>query len=115
MMNIPEARANAAEASLPTLVDDGNAFFSIRRMHANGGSNSAAEGNAVDAADFVADDGGGNSDDGSSVEGAAEASGVDLSCSSMSSLPGDRCGVVTAALIVVITSVLRIATTARYL
>ena len=55
MINIPEARANAAEASLPTLVDDGNAFFNIRRIQANGGSNSTAEGKAVGVAavDFV--------------------------------------------------------------
>lgn len=43
-MNIPEARAKAADASFPTLVDDGRAFFKIRRMHARGGSNSTAEG-----------------------------------------------------------------------
>lgn len=46
-MNIPEARAKAADASFPTLVEDGRAFFNIRRIHANGGSNSTADGNAV--------------------------------------------------------------------
>ena len=51
-MNIPDARANAADASFPTLVDDGKAFFNIRRMHANGGSNSTADGKVV----FVAVD-----------------------------------------------------------
>ena len=59
-MNIPEARAKAADASFPTLVDDGRAFFKIRRMHARGGSNSTAEGKvaggggAVDVAAAVA-------------------------------------------------------------
>ena len=46
MMNIPEARAKAADASFPTLVDDGKAFFNIRRIQAKGGSNSTADGKA---------------------------------------------------------------------
>ena len=53
-MNIPEARAKAADASFPTLVDDGRAFFKIRRMHARGGSNSTAEGKVAGGAVDVA-------------------------------------------------------------
>lgn len=41
---MPLARANAAEASLPTLVDEGNVCLRIRRTHASGGSNSIADG-----------------------------------------------------------------------
>jgi len=44
MMKIPLARAKAAEASLPTLVDEGREFFKIRRTQAKGGSNSTADG-----------------------------------------------------------------------
>lgn len=41
---MPQARANAADASLPTF-EEGKEFFRIRRTQANGGSNStAAEG-----------------------------------------------------------------------
>jgi hypothetical protein len=43
-MKIPLALANAAEASLPTLVDDGKVCFRIRRTQAKGGSNSTAAG-----------------------------------------------------------------------
>jgi hypothetical protein len=51
IINIPDARAKAADASFPTLVEDGKAFFNIRRIHANGGSNSMADGSggAADA------------------------------------------------------------------
>lgn len=52
-MNIPEARAKAADASFPTLVEEGKAFFKIRRMHANGGSNSTADGNEAAAGGAV--------------------------------------------------------------
>lgn len=38
--NIPHARENALAASLPTFVEDGKVFFSIRRTLARGGSNS---------------------------------------------------------------------------
>lgn len=44
MIKIPAARANAAEASLPTLVEDGSVFLRMRRTHARGGSKSAADG-----------------------------------------------------------------------
>lgn len=44
MIKMPQARAKAAEASLPTLVEDGNVFLRMRRTHASGGSNSTAEG-----------------------------------------------------------------------
>ena len=47
MIKIPAARANAAEASFPTLVDDGNVFLSMRRTHAKGGSKSATDGNGA--------------------------------------------------------------------
>jgi hypothetical protein len=41
---MPQARANAADASLPTF-EEGKEFFKIRRTQASGGSNStAAEG-----------------------------------------------------------------------
>ena len=43
-MKMPDARAKAAEASFPTLVDAGNACFKIRRTHARGGSKSMADG-----------------------------------------------------------------------
>jgi len=43
-MKIPQARANAADASFPTLVDDGSVFFKILRTQAKGGSNSTADG-----------------------------------------------------------------------
>jgi hypothetical protein len=45
MMKIPQARANAADASFPTLVVAGKACFNMRRTHAKGGSNSTADGN----------------------------------------------------------------------
>ena len=44
MIKMPLARAKAATASFPTLLDEGNVFFRIRRTHATGGSNSTAEG-----------------------------------------------------------------------
>jgi hypothetical protein len=47
MIKIPLARAKAATASLPTLLDEGSVFFKIRRTHATGGSNSTAEGGAT--------------------------------------------------------------------
>jgi hypothetical protein len=47
MMKMPEARAKAAEASFPTLVEAGSAFLRIRRMQASGGSNSTAEGSGA--------------------------------------------------------------------
>jgi hypothetical protein len=50
IINIPDARAKAADASFPTLVEDGKAFFNIRRIHANGGSNSMADGSGGDGA-----------------------------------------------------------------
>jgi hypothetical protein len=43
-MKIPAERANAAEASLPTLVDAGREFFRMRLTQARGGSNSTAVG-----------------------------------------------------------------------
>lgn len=52
MTKIPHARAKAADASLPTFVDPGNAFFNILLTHANGGSNSIADA-PVDAVDLV--------------------------------------------------------------
>lgn len=50
MIKIPLARAKAATASFPTLLDDGSVFLRIRRTHATGGSNSTADGGP----DFVA-------------------------------------------------------------
>jgi hypothetical protein len=47
MIKIPQARAKAAEASLPTLVDEGKLFLRMRRTQASGGSNSTAEGGGV--------------------------------------------------------------------
>lgn len=47
-MKMPLARAKAAEASFPTLVDEGSEFFRIRRTQASGGSNSMAEGGPPD-------------------------------------------------------------------
>ena len=44
MMKIPLARAKAATASFPTLLEDGSVFLRIRRTHATGGSNSTADG-----------------------------------------------------------------------
>lgn len=44
MIKMPLARAKAAEASLPTLVEEGKVCLRIRRTHARGGSNSTAEG-----------------------------------------------------------------------
>ena len=41
---MPDARAKAALASLPTLVDAGKACFKMRRTQAKGGSKSTAEG-----------------------------------------------------------------------
>lgn len=49
MTKIPQARANAADASFPTLAD-GMAFFNIRRTQASGGSNSTATVDEDDAA-----------------------------------------------------------------
>lgn len=46
MIKIPEARAKAADASLPTCDEDGKAFFRIRRTQARGGSNSTAVGSS---------------------------------------------------------------------
>jgi hypothetical protein len=54
MIKIPEARAKAADASLPTLVEAGSAFLRMRRMQANGGSNSTAEGSGALAAAGIA-------------------------------------------------------------
>ena len=104
-MNIPEARANAADASLPTFVDDGNAFFNIRRMHANGGSNSTADGNAVlvdDAAAADLDVGGAGSEDGgtSDIEGPDASINASLSFSSLTSLSVVLCGVAIEVLMV---------------
>lgn len=48
MIKIPLARAKAATASLPTLLDDGRVFLRIRLTHATGGSNSTADGGPVD-------------------------------------------------------------------
>ena len=45
-MKIPQARANAADASFPTFVDDGSECLRMRRMQARGGSNSIADGRA---------------------------------------------------------------------
>lgn len=50
-MKMPHARANAVEASLPTLVELGRECLRIRRTQANGGSNSMADGG-----DFVVED-----------------------------------------------------------
>ena len=47
MINIPQARAKAAEASLPTFVDEGRLFLRMRRTQASGGSNSTADGGGV--------------------------------------------------------------------
>jgi hypothetical protein len=44
MIKMPLARAKAADASLPTLVEEGKVCLRIRRTHASGGSNSTAEG-----------------------------------------------------------------------
>ena len=44
MMKIPLARAKAATASFPTLLEEGSVFLRIRRTQATGGSNSTAEG-----------------------------------------------------------------------
>ena len=103
-MNIPEARANAADASLPTFVDDGNAFFNIRRMHANGGSNSTADGNALfdDAAAADLDVGGAGSEDGgtSDGEGSDALTNASLSFSSLTSLSVVLCGVAIEVLMV---------------
>ena len=43
MIKIPQARAKAAEASFPTLVELGKECFNMRRTQASGGSNSTAE------------------------------------------------------------------------
>lgn len=42
-MKMPAARANAADASLPTLVDAGRVCLRMRRTHASGGSKSTAD------------------------------------------------------------------------
>lgn len=42
-MKMPAARANAADASLPTLVLAGNVCLRMRRTHASGGSKSTAD------------------------------------------------------------------------
>ncbi len=47
MTKIPQDRANAAEASLPTLVVDGSVFLRMRLTQAKGGSNSTADGVSV--------------------------------------------------------------------
>lgn len=44
MIKMPLARAKAADASLPTLVEEGKVCLRIRRTQASGGSNSTAEG-----------------------------------------------------------------------
>lgn len=44
MIKMPLARAKAADASLPTLVEEGKVCLRIRRTHASGGSNSTADG-----------------------------------------------------------------------
>ena len=43
-MKMPLARAKAATASFPTLLEEGSVFLRIRRTQATGGSNSTAEG-----------------------------------------------------------------------
>ena len=48
MIKMPLARAKAATASFPTLLEDGSVFLRIRRTHATGGSNSTAEGGPDD-------------------------------------------------------------------
>ena len=53
-MNIPLALAKAADASLPTLVDEGRLVLRIRLTHASGGSNSTAEAGSLGATLFVA-------------------------------------------------------------
>ena len=48
-MKIPLALAKAADASLPTLVDEGRLVLRIRLTHASGGSNSTAEAGSLGA------------------------------------------------------------------
>ena len=43
MINIPQAREKALQASLPTFVLDGSVFLSIRLTQASGGSNSVLD------------------------------------------------------------------------
>ena len=45
---MPLARAKAATASFPTLLEEGSVFLRIRRTQATGGSNSTAEGGPDD-------------------------------------------------------------------
>ena len=48
MIKMPLARAKAATASFPTLLEEGSVFLRILRTHATGGSNSTAEGGPED-------------------------------------------------------------------
>lgn len=76
-MKMPQARAKAADASLPTLVDEGRLFLRMRRTQARGGSNSTADGGGGVATDLSVE---------AAVVGAAEAAGADAAATAVVSV-----------------------------